>query len=113
MKSDDGYDLCFDVFLPENAPDLTPFMMYLDTYSQTIQLTGFALFDSVTKGRTLKPGWNTVRIPFDTIRNNRISAADPVYQITIKPSFRLAYLTQKSTEATLYIDNFRMEKIGG
>ena len=113
VKSDDGYDLCFDVFLPENAPDLTPFMMYLDTYSQTIQLTGFALFDSVTKVSTLKPGWNTVRIPFDTIRNNRISAADPVYQITIKPSFRLAYLTQKSTEATLYIDNFRMEKIGG
>lgn len=111
VKSEDEFDLCFDVYLPEDSPNLQPFGMYLDGYSRNIQITGTPLFDIETKESIFKAGWNTVRIPFESIVNNPISAADDLYNITREPSFRLAYLTQKSDTAVLYFDNFRMEKV--
>lgn len=111
VKSKDLFELCFDVYVPEGSPNLKPFMMYMDAYSHTVQLMGYSLFENDTKESILKTGWNTVRIPFDSIKNNRVSAADPLYQITLKPSFRLAYLTQKADEVVLYLDNFRMEQV--
>lgn len=106
------YNFCFDVYVATDV-DMNTYKFYLNGYSGAMPLFGYPLFKTATgDGVELKSGWNTIKIPFDKIVNNRVTLSDPIYTIYSRPQFTLEYEARKA-DITLYLDNFRMEKIDG